>query len=165
MLLQMSRYGIGVDGAAAAVAYWGALNATKALADEITGGKKTNLWSDRDVYQLLREKKVLGASSKKRVTQDDLKRLAPKYPLAARILEWRDSSTDLGFLGEAAGATRVYPKWNVMSRTGRIYASDPPVQNVSKEICRPLLIPAPGCGSWGLRVNRASYSPRSPISR
>jgi DNA polymerase-1 len=85
------------------------------------------------------------ASTKQSVTQDDLKRLALKHPLAAKILAWRDSSTDLRFLREAAGATRIYPEWNVMSRTGRIYASGPPVQNVSKEICRPLLVPAPGC--------------------
>ena len=85
------------------------------------------------------------ASSKERITQDYLKRLALKYPLAAQILTWRDSSTDLRFLSKAAGATRIYPEWKVMSRTGRIYASDPPVQNVSKEICRPLLVPAPGC--------------------
>ena len=145
MLLQMSRYGIGVDGAAAAVAYQDALNKSKALADEIAGGTEMNLWSERDVYELLREQKIWPASSKEAVTHGDLKRLAPKHHLAAQILEWRDRSIDLRFLHDAAGATRVHPEWKVMSRTGRIYASDPPVQNVSKEICRPLLIPAPGC--------------------
>ena len=145
MLLQMSRYGIGVDHAAAAVAYRDALNKSKALADEITGGREMNLWSERDVYDLLRGRKIWRGGNKEVVTRADLKRLAPKHPIAAQILEWQDRSIDLRFLEEAAGATRVHPEWKVMSRTGRVYASDPPVQNVNKEICRPLLIPAPGC--------------------
>ena len=59
MLLQMSRYGIGVDGDIATYVHWNALSTTKALADEITGGKEMNLWSDRDVYELLRERKLV----------------------------------------------------------------------------------------------------------
>jgi DNA polymerase I len=84
-------------------------------------------------------------SRERKATQNDLKILAAQDPLAAQILEWRDMATDLQFLSRAAGATRVYPEWNIMSLTGRIYASNPAVQNVNKSTCRPLLILAPGC--------------------
>lgn len=68
-----------------------------------------------------------------------------KYPLADQILEWRDIETDLNFLKSAAWAERVYPEWNVVSKTGRIHASNPAVQNVNKETCRPFMVPAEGC--------------------
>ena len=80
----------------------------------------------------------------KEITAFDLRRMALREPLAAKILEWRDLQTDLSFLRAAAGATRVHPEWNTMTSTGRIYASRPAVQNVDKEKYRPLMVPAPG---------------------
>jgi DNA polymerase I len=82
---------------------------------------------------------------KRNPTNDDFKRLAPRHVLLGKVLEWRDLQTDLHFLHAAAGAARVYPTWNVMTKTGRIYARGPAVQNVSKDTCRTLMVPAPCC--------------------
>lgn len=149
ILLDMTRRGIGVDGAKAAVAYAEATLAAEALYHEITGGEqvpggdKVNLWNGREVYELLRRNKSQLRLSRKDLTGADLRRVAHREPLAAKILEWRDLQTDLSFLRAAAGATRVHPEWNTMTSTGRIYASRPAVQNVDKEKYRPLMVPEP----------------------
>ncbi|MGB6066167.1 MAG: DNA polymerase A family protein [Desulfomonilaceae bacterium] len=141
----MSHIGIAVDGEAAAAVYSDTQNQRNNLEKSITRGGAIDLWKDDQVYELLQEREIAFYSPTKKVTQNDLKNLALKYPLAAQILEWRDLATDLSFLKLAAWAERVYPEWNVISKTGRIHASDPAVQNVNKETCRPLLIPAEGC--------------------
>jgi DNA polymerase I len=143
ILLEMTRRGIGVDGAKAAVAYAEGTRQSEALYEEITGGEKVNLWNGREVYDLLRQHNPL-LRIPKAMTASDLERIALREPLAAMILEWRDLQTDLSFLRAAAGAARVHAEWNTMTSTGRIYASRPAVQNVDKEKYRPLLVPAPG---------------------
>jgi DNA polymerase I len=145
ILLEMSRNGIGVDGHKAVSVYQDALITRSDLAHRISGNPDANLWIDAVVYELLRERGVPFYSRDKRISHKELKRLASTHPLAAQILEWRDMGTDLQFLKRAAGAERVYPDWRIMSKTGRISASNPAVQNVNKKTCRPLLIPAPGC--------------------
>jgi DNA polymerase-1 len=82
---------------------------------------------------------------KRDFTRDDLKRWARGYPVIAKILEWHDLQTDLQFLRAAATSTRIHPEWNVMTKTSRIYARNPAVQNISKDTCRPLLIPSHSC--------------------
>jgi DNA polymerase I len=145
ILLEMSHYGVGVDGPQAAAVHRQVLSEREKLAQEITGSPEAKLWNPELVYELLREHGIHFYSADKRVTHDELKKLALKYPLAAQILEWRDMETDLNFLKSAAWADRVYPEWNVISKTGRIHASNPAVQNVNKETCRPLMVPAEGC--------------------
>jgi len=125
--LDMSRTGIGVDRLKAAEVYAAAQSKSDALYNEITGGEEVNLWRDDEVNKLWR------------------RRRAPDYPLLARIREWRDLQTDLQFLWVAARASRVHPEWNIRTKTSRIYARNPAVQNVSKETYRPLLIPSHGC--------------------
>lgn len=144
ILLDMTRRGVGVNGAKAAVAYAEASIQTDALYEEITGGEKVNLWNGRDVYALLKRHYSGLRKTSKELTTFDLRRMALREPPAAKILEWRDLQTDLSFLRAAAGATRVHPEWNNMTSTGRIYASRPAVQNVDKEKFRPLMVPAPG---------------------
>ena len=149
ILLDMTRRGIGVDGAKAAKAYAEATREAEALEKEITGGQnvtgglEVNLWNGREVYALLRRHNPL-LRIPRELTAFDLRRIALREPLAAKILEWRDLQTDLSFLRVAAGTTRVYPQWSTMTKTGRIYASRPAVQNVNKEKYRPLMVPAPG---------------------
>jgi DNA polymerase I len=145
ILLEMGRYGVGVDGYKAASVYQDALISKDNLARQISGNPKANLWKDGLVYELLQEHEIPFYSHDKKATQQDLKRLAPTLPLAAQILEWRNMETDLSFLKQATGADRVYPEWKIMSKTGRINASKPAVQNVNKKTCRPLLIPALEC--------------------
>jgi DNA polymerase I len=50
----------------------------------------------------------------------------------------------LSFLKAAAGESRIHPRWNFMTKTSRITASNPAVQNVSKVRCRPLMRPETG---------------------
>lgn len=38
----------------------------------------------------------------------------------------------------------MHPEWNIRTKTSRIYSRNPAVQNISKETCRPLLIPSHG---------------------
>ncbi len=142
LLLDMTRRGIGVDGVKAAKAYAEATWEADALYQGVTGGDKVNLWNGREVRELLRRHKP-SLRIPRELTAFDLRRIALREPLAAKILEWRDLQTDLSFLRAAAGATRVHPEWNTMTSTGRIYASRPAVQNVDKEKYRPLMVPAP----------------------
>jgi DNA polymerase-1 len=148
ILNDMTRHGIPVNGQAAAKELTKGLAQMTALADQITGGQEHNLWDGSHVYHLLKEQKasVQGRSvhSAREVTHNELKLMARHNPLAAKILEWRDLHTDLAFLKMAAGKDRIHPTWNMMTRTSRITASNPAVQNVSKEKCRPLMRPKPG---------------------
>ena len=123
ILLEMTRHGIGVDGAKAAQAYSAATRETNKLYADITGGQKVNLWSWSEIYELLRSHDRRINLVKKEVTARYLESFAVKDPFAARILEWRDLHTDLNFLRTAAGARRVHPEWNTRTLTGRIYAS------------------------------------------
>jgi DNA polymerase I len=145
ILLEMSRNGIGVDTPRAAALYYEEQSKSDALYDEITGGEEVNLWSKRKIYELCVRHHSKPLGMKLNFTGDDLKRWAADYPLMAKIGEWHDLQTDLQFLQAAAKAPRVHPEWNIRTKTSRIYARNPAVQNVSKETCRPLLIPSHGC--------------------
>ena len=82
-----------------------------------------------------------------RIDDEDLKELAEEHGigLAAQILRWRKLTRDVRFLETGAGADRVHPVWRMTrTSTGRIVASDPPVQNIDKKKYRPLLIAPPG---------------------
>lgn len=99
----------------------------------------------RDIYELCVRRHSKPPAMKRNFSADDLKRWAPDYPLIAKIVEWHDLQTDLQFLEAAAKSSRVHPEWNTRTKTSRIYARTPAVQNVSKETCRPLMIPSHGC--------------------
>jgi DNA polymerase I len=144
ILLDMTRRGIGVDSAKAAAAYAEATRQAEGLYHEITGDEKINLWNGGEAYELLQCQNRNLRVPRKEITAFDLRRMAPREPLAEKILEWRELQTDLNFLRAAAGATRVHPEWDTLTRTGRIYASRPAVQNVDKEKYRPLMVPALG---------------------
>jgi DNA polymerase I len=149
ILNEMSRYGIPVDGQAAMQAYRDTLTDMNKLADEITGGQDLNLWNGSHIYQILKAAKASfpdrAILRKKEVTHDDLKKMALSNPIAGKILEWRDLQTDLNFLKQAADKDRIHPHWNIMTKTSRITASNPAVQNVNKVRCRPLMRPPSGC--------------------
>jgi len=82
--------------------------------------------------------------TKQRASPDDLEEIAHLYPLAEKILEWRSLSNDLAFLRRASTQDRVHPRWGrTRSGTSRIYARDPAVQNVSRDMPH-LFVPAPG---------------------
>jgi len=149
ILNEMSRYGIPVDGTAAAQAYRDTLIQMKELSEEITGGKDMNLWDGSHVYSLLKDREPNSLSRAARRTQEvshgQLKQIAYSSSVAAKIIEWRDLQTDLSFLKAAAGKSRIHPRWYFLTKTSRITASNPAVQNVSKVKCRPLMRPEPGC--------------------
>ena len=145
ILLEMSRNGIAVDHHKAAAILAEQQTRSEALYAEITGGEEVNLRSKREIYELLVHHHSKPPSMKRNFSGDDLKRWAPDYPLIAKIVEWLDLQTDLKFLQAAAKSPRVHPEWNIRTKTSRIYARNPAVQNVSKETCRPLLIPSQGC--------------------
>jgi DNA polymerase I len=145
ILLQMSRKGIGVETRKAAAILAEAQTRSNALYNEIAGDEEVNLWSKREIYQLCLRHHSKPSAMKKNFTGDDLNRWAPDYPLISKIVEWHDLQTDLQFLEEASRSSRVHPEWNTRTKTSRIYARNPAVQNVSKETCRPLMIPSQGC--------------------
>jgi DNA polymerase I len=81
------------------------------------------------------------------IDDEDLKELAEEHgiELAAQILRGRELTRDVRFLEVGAGADRVHPVWRMTrTSTGRIVASNPPVQNIDKKKYRPLLIAPPG---------------------
>ncbi|MFC1835696.1 DNA polymerase [Thermodesulfobacteriota bacterium] len=148
ILNEMSRYGIPVDGDAAAQMNRDTLIHTKKLEDEIQGGEDLNLWDGSHVYDLFKDREPKSlfrpAHRSKEVPHSDLKQISHSSGLAARIIEWRDLQTDLSFLKAAAGKSRINPRWSFMTKTSRITASNPAVQNVTKIRCRPLMHPGPG---------------------
>jgi DNA polymerase I len=148
ILNEMIRHGIPVDGQAAAQVYRDTLEQMRKLADEVTGGADLNLWSGSHMYGLLKDRaqKSLSRAAHRiqEVSHAELKYMAASLPVAARILEWRDLQTDLNFLEAAAEKTRIYPRWNFITKTSRITASKPAVQNVNKLKCRPLMKPPSG---------------------
>ncbi len=141
----MSRNGIGVNSQRAAAISVEQQARSDALQDEITGGLAANLWRKDEIYELWVRHHGTPWPLKRNFTYDDLKRWASDYPFMAKIVEWHDLQTDLQFLWAAAKSSRVHPEWNIRTKTSRIYARNPAVQNVSKETCRPLLIPSHGC--------------------
>lgn len=148
ILNEMTRYGIPVDGQAASRLHRHILIQRKELEWDIAGGKKCNLWVGQDVYEILKENKARFPTRtivrREEVTDDELKRMALYNPIASKIVTWRDLQTDLSFLEKAAGKSRIHPRWNMITKTSRITASDPAVQNVNKVTCRPLMRPEPG---------------------
>ncbi|MFC1833800.1 DNA polymerase [Thermodesulfobacteriota bacterium] len=109
-----------------------------------------NLFSARQTYWFLHDAGVqfhedIGRGFK--IDDDDLKELADNHgiALARQILRWRKLKRDLGFLEKGAAGDRVHPVWRMTrTSTGRIVASDPPVQNIDKKKYRPLLMAKPG---------------------
>jgi DNA polymerase-1 len=80
------------------------------------------------------------------IDDDDLKELAEEQgdTLAVQILRWRKLKRDVGFIEKGAATDRVHPIWRMTrTSTGRIVASDPPIQNIDKEKYRTLLIAPP----------------------
>jgi DNA polymerase I-like protein with 3'-5' exonuclease and polymerase domains len=148
ILNEMTRHGIPVDGQAAMQAYRDTLTHIKKLADEITGSQELNLWDGSHVYALLKDREPKSLSRAARRTQEvshsELKQIAYSSSVAAKIIKWRDLQTDLSFLKVAAGEARIHTRWNFMTKTSRITASNPPVQNVNKVRCRPLMRPGTG---------------------
>lgn len=81
------------------------------------------------------------------IDEEDLKELAEEHEIdvARQVLIWRKLTRDVRFLEAGARAERVHPVWRMTrTSTGRIVASDPPVQNIYKKKYRPLLIAPPG---------------------
>jgi DNA polymerase I len=80
----------------------------------------------------------------RKVTIAALEEVAHSYPVVQQLLEWRNLEQDKSFLNWAEGRTSVHPIWGQMrAGTSRIYARQPAVQNVSRDL-RYLFIPAPG---------------------
>lgn len=109
-----------------------------------------NLFSARDTYWYLHDAGVDLPEDIDRgfcIDDDDLKELADEHAvgLAAQILPWRKLTRDVRFLETGESSDRVHPVWRMTrTSTGRIVASDPPVQNIDKKKYRPFLIAPPG---------------------
>ncbi len=112
--------------------------------------RSRNLFSGKDTYWFLHNRGIefpedMGGGF--RIDDEDLKELAGQHDvaLAAQILQWRKLKRDVRFLEMGAGSERVHPVWRMTrTSTGRIVASDPPIQNIDKKKYRPLLIASPG---------------------
>jgi DNA polymerase I len=121
------------------------------LESEIALTRKCNLFSAKDVYWLFHNREIVlpeGIGEYYRLDDDDLEELAGDHAsvLAEQILRWRRLTRDLAFLEAGAETDRVHPVWRLTrTSTGRITASNPPVQNIDKKRYRRFLIPAEGC--------------------
>lgn len=151
VLVQMHLDGIQVDRGGCQAALEQAQDEFQVLEAEIALTGKCNLFSDKDVYWLFHNRGIElpeGIGDYYRLDEDDLEELANDHNsvLAAQILRWRQLKRDLAFLQAGAQTHRVHPVWRLTrTSTGRITASDPPVQNLDKKRYRPLLKAADGC--------------------
>ncbi len=139
VLDNMRRVGIGVDGDACDQKRDRTGQEMARLADEITGGADVDLRSDRDLYRFLAAQGVQfldpSVHQWRKVSNFILEQTAPHYPWVQKILDYRGVSQDLSFLQLAAGRDRVHPVWGqTRSATSRIYARNPAVQNVSRDL-------------------------------
>jgi DNA polymerase I len=149
VLVQMRLDGIAVDQAACEKSLASARQELEQLESQLDFGS-SNLFSARKTYWYLHDEGVdfpedIGRGFQ--IDDDDLKELAEDHriELAAQILKWKKLKRDALFLEAGAGADRVHPVWRMTrTSTGRIVASDPPVQNIDKRKYRPLLIAPPG---------------------
>ncbi|MGB6064554.1 MAG: DNA polymerase [Desulfomonilaceae bacterium] len=149
VLVQMHLDGIAVDQAACAKHLAAARQRLEQLESQLAFGSR-NLFSARKTYWYLHDAGVdfpedIGRGFQ--IDDEDLKELAEEHgiELAAQIIKWRKLIRDIRFLEAGAGADRVHPVWRMIrTSTGRIVASDPPVQNIDKKKYRPLLIAPPG---------------------
>ncbi len=151
VLVQMHLDGIQVDQGGCQAALEQAQDELRVLNAEIALIGKCNLYSDKDVYWLFHNREIElpeGIGDYYRLDEDDLEELASDHDsaLAEQILRWRQLTRDLTFLQAGAQTDRVHPVWRLTrTSTGRITASNPPVQNLDKKRFRRLLIPADGC--------------------
>ena len=118
------------------------------LESQITGGLSLNLLSNNELFQFLTNKGVRFQNpycyASRSVTAAELDEIAHSYPIVQLILEWRDLSQNTAFLGEASGKDRIHAVWGqTRSGTSRIYARQPALQNVSRNL-RYLFVPKPG---------------------
>jgi len=148
VLDDMRRVGIGFDGRRCAEVMKDTERSMALLADEITGGQSVDLTSHEEVHDFLIKQgiqiQVPPAQLKRRGLKQPLEQIAHDYPVVRKILTWWDMGRDLGFLRRWAGHTRIHAVWGqTRSATSRIYARNPAVQNVSREL-RHLFVPAPG---------------------
>ncbi len=145
VLVQMRLDGIAVDQPACVKYLAAARQQLEQLELQLDFGSR-NLFSARDTYWFLHDTGVdfpedIGRGF--RIDDEDLKELAEErgIELAAQILKLRKLTRDVRFLEAGAGANRVHPVLRMTrTSTGRIVASNPPVQNIDKEKYRPLLI-------------------------
>ena len=147
LLDNMRRVGIGFDGDKCRELMTEAEREMTALAADITGGRIVDLKSSEEVYNFLVSEGVpirLAPAQIKRGLKKPLEQFAHTDPLIRNILNWWSMGEDLGFLRRWTGHTRIHPTWRqTRSRTSRIYARNPAVQNVSRKL-RSLFIPKPG---------------------
>jgi DNA polymerase I len=151
VLIQMHLDGIQVDQAGCQQALEQAQQELETLDAEIALTRKCNFFSDKDVYWLFHNRGIElpeGIGDYYRLDEDDLEELANGHAsaLAAQILRWRKLTRDKAFLEAGSTTDRVHPVWRLTrTATGRITASNPPVQNLDKKRYRRFLIPADGC--------------------
>ena len=148
VLDNMRRVGIGVDGETCAREVKRIEKEMAVLAQEITGGEEIDLRSDRAVFRFLVRQGVQFQDQRVyqwgKVTNRALEEIAPLYPIVQKILSFRELGQDLGPLRQMAHRDRIHPVWGqTRSATSRIYARNPAVQNVSRNL-RHLFVPAPG---------------------
>jgi DNA polymerase I len=148
ILDEMRRTGIGVDGYTAVKERARVKAEMSNLASAITQGREVDLSSEEQVFHFLIEQGVRFVSpfvhATRKVTIAALKEVAHSYPVVQQLLEWRNLAQDKSFLNWAEGRTSVHPIWGQMrAGTSRIYARQPAVQNVSRDL-RYLFMPALG---------------------
>ncbi len=149
VLVQMHLDGIAVDQAACGKSLAAACEQLEQLESQLAFGSR-NLFSPRKTYWYLRDAGVdfpdeIGRAFQ--IDDEDLKELAEEHGIgmAAQILQRRKLKRDIRFLEAGALGDRVHPVWRMTrTSTGRIVASDPPVQNIDKKKYRPLLMAPPG---------------------
>ena len=148
VLDNMRSVGIGVDGETCAREVKRIEQEMAVLAQQITGGEEIDLRSDWALFRFLVRQGVQLQDQRiyqwGKVTNRVLEEIAPLYPIVQKILSFRELGQDLGPLRQMAHRDRIHPVWGqTRSATSRIYARNPAVQNISRNL-RHLFIPAPG---------------------
>ncbi|MGO9614144.1 MAG: DNA polymerase [Dissulfurispiraceae bacterium] len=149
VMAQMHRDGIGVDGVECAEQLGVVGKVLSFAGRQIAPGEGCNLRSGHDVFKLLTTRGVQFAdtsiSETQTVDDETLDELAPGYPLARKIRQWRRLDRMERFLRMGLEKERLYPSWHQTAvATGRVSCRNPPLQGIPRAM-RKLLRPAPEC--------------------
>ena len=163
ILYDMQRLGIRIDPEALkeySAALVGRINELDALIHEAAGDAMFNIASPKQLGEILFEKLALPYGKKTKTgystAADVLEKLAPEYPIAADILEYRGltklkSTYADGLLAYIGPDSRIHSTFHqTITATGRISSADPNLQNIpmktelGKKI-RKCFLPKEGC--------------------
>jgi DNA polymerase I len=150
VLYRMHKTGIGIDPVAAEQERMSLSRDIAELQQRLTGGEAINVMSPTEVYHFLVRLGVqfedpARAYAAQKAKTRLLEGMAHLYPVIQDVLDLRSMIQDLSVLNEAIKQDRAHPMWQqTRSGTSRIYAREPAVQNISRNLRERIFVPHTG---------------------